>query len=455
MEPGIVAEPLRRALGENGSLPADPYGSLPYCGLGDEGCNGRSPSCECVDYLLECDPTSGTCQVDFEVAVLVALIVGAVLCMCCCCRKTAVWCQAKGYDFFRICLSALAVVGIGLFVGGLYLLRVTEMREVLVRQYNGWVQEWSTVYEKEFSRATFVLEMGLAVPNASVHHYTLTADRGLVGQSMVSWLYSPDLQEYQPLQYISSQILAAAVATSSNKIQPLPHGQDPMQAEINVSVVATTEADPLSKNKTIMVQKLHVGAFQMIGEWPAPARACGLPGDEGHDDDAHEVNGACEVLRAVSSLCLVVSWRGAEEGWAFRSGANGKGCYQNDPKHGYGGWVLATTEEWNINTTRGDFVFEVGVFEEHDPVLMIQTDGMIDMLMSSPRSDMLACFVAEGVVLVTSCVLATARYEYYKRSRGDAPATTGVGSDDLVAPLFPSINHGINGTENPGDGTAT
>ena len=58
---------------------------LPYCGLGDVGCNGKSPSCACLDYLFECDPTGGTCS-PMTVGMAV-LVVGALVLLWLCCSK--------------------------------------------------------------------------------------------------------------------------------------------------------------------------------------------------------------------------------------------------------------------------------------------------------------------------------------------------------------------------------
>eukprot|EP01043_Picozoa_sp_COSAG02_P070497 COSAG02_NODE_12506_length_1535_cov_3.816156_1_plen_397_part_10 len=41
--------------------PPAPGAALPYCGLNDVGCHGKSPSCAC-HYPFECDPTAGTCS---------------------------------------------------------------------------------------------------------------------------------------------------------------------------------------------------------------------------------------------------------------------------------------------------------------------------------------------------------------------------------------------------------
>ena len=75
------AESLRRAL----QAPAAPGAALPYCGLNDVGCNGKSPSCACLDYLFECDPTAGTCS-PMTVGMAV-LVVGALVLLWLCCSQ--------------------------------------------------------------------------------------------------------------------------------------------------------------------------------------------------------------------------------------------------------------------------------------------------------------------------------------------------------------------------------
>lgn len=270
-------------------------------------------------------------------------------------------------------------------------------------RYNGWVSDWKTEYEKEFSRASFVLEMGLALPNASTHIYALTADLGSEDMNMIPPGYYPDLDSYKPLQYVSDDIKAYEVVQSSNKVPPLPRGRE-AEATINVTMVATTVADSRSPSKNTTVQRLTVGQFQMIGEWPAPPHACDVLG-RGDDSEARTVNGVCEVLRAVRSLCLVVSWRGSEERWAWRP--SGKGCYADDREHGYGDWVLAMSAQGSDDQLsalrQGNFLFGAGVFEEHDPFLMIQGD-MLDTLMSSPGLEADACLIC-GSILVTIFVV--------------------------------------------------
>jgi hypothetical protein len=295
-----------------------------------------------------------------------------------------------------VVIRLLAAVGISLFGGGLYLVRVAEMREELVSQYNGWVNEWSTTYEKEFRRANFAVELGVAVPNASLHHYVLQAETGGQDLNMIPPGYYPDLLDYTPLQFVSDNILASQVLQGSST--PTLAADRKAEAHINVTLVTTTEVPGLNKT----VQRLHVGTFQMIGEWPAPAHAC----DEllGGSPEAHEVNGVCEVLRAARNLCLVVGWRPAERRWAWSTG--GKGCYQEDREKGYSSWVSAdsvTAEDDLTQLLEGNFNFGAGVFEEHDPFLMIQGD-MIEKLMSSPELEADACLVC-GSILVTIFVV--------------------------------------------------
>ena len=82
-------ESLRRALQ---AAPAAPGAALPYCGLNDVGCNGKSPSCACLDYLFECDPTAGTCS-PMTVGMAV-LVVGALVLLWLCCSQD----EADGYE---------------------------------------------------------------------------------------------------------------------------------------------------------------------------------------------------------------------------------------------------------------------------------------------------------------------------------------------------------------------
>ena len=78
MEPAAFGASLRRALQAPGA-------TLPHCGLGDVGCNGKSPSCICIDYLFVCDPTGGTCS-PMTVGMAV-LVVGALVLLWLCCSK--------------------------------------------------------------------------------------------------------------------------------------------------------------------------------------------------------------------------------------------------------------------------------------------------------------------------------------------------------------------------------
>ena len=83
------AESLRRALQDP---PPAPGAALPYCGLNDVGCNGKSPSCACLDYLFECDPTAGTCS-PMTVGMAV-LVVGALVLLWLCCSQE----EGDGYE---------------------------------------------------------------------------------------------------------------------------------------------------------------------------------------------------------------------------------------------------------------------------------------------------------------------------------------------------------------------
>ena len=86
---------FRRALQ---APPPGPGAALPYCGLNDVGCNGESPSCVCLDYLFECDPTAGTCSpmtVGMALVVLVVACVIVVVAVAICCTVGA--CVPCGY----------------------------------------------------------------------------------------------------------------------------------------------------------------------------------------------------------------------------------------------------------------------------------------------------------------------------------------------------------------------
>ena len=308
-----------------------------------------------------------------------------------------------------VVIRLLAAVGISLFAMGMWLVGVAGSRELLVDQYNSYVREWSNIYYTEFSRASFVLELGLAVTSASVHHYPLDGDHGVEDENMIPPGYYPDLEQYTPLQYISDQIIAENVVRSTNKIPPLPAGKA-MEAHINVTLVAKTRVTSSGGNITLNTQRMPVGSFQMYGEWPASQHLCeGFTHDSGQSKTA---DGACHVLRAVRSLCLVVSWKGSTEGWDWRSSGNGgKGCYGVDRKRGWGDWVLANDladmhgdASMLVGWQEGRFEFGAGVFEEHDPFLMIQNGGKLETLMSSPELEADACLIC-GSILVTIFVV--------------------------------------------------
>ena len=86
---------FRRALQ---APPPAPGAALPYCGLNDVGCNGKSPSCACLDYLFECDPTAGTCSpVTVGMVLLVTCVISVVAVAICCNIGACVSCgYAKG-----------------------------------------------------------------------------------------------------------------------------------------------------------------------------------------------------------------------------------------------------------------------------------------------------------------------------------------------------------------------
>ena len=72
--------------------PAGP--ALDYCGLGDVGCNGKTPSCECLPFLFSCDPTGGTCS-PLTVGTAV-VVVGLLVVLWLCCSK-----QTDDYEEIR------------------------------------------------------------------------------------------------------------------------------------------------------------------------------------------------------------------------------------------------------------------------------------------------------------------------------------------------------------------
>ncbi len=86
---GLAEESFRRAMQ---TAPPAPGAALPYCGLNDVGCNGKSPSCTCLDYLFECDPTAGTCS-PMTVGMAV-LVVGALVLLWLCCSQE----EGDGYE---------------------------------------------------------------------------------------------------------------------------------------------------------------------------------------------------------------------------------------------------------------------------------------------------------------------------------------------------------------------
>ena len=238
-----------------------------------------------------------------------------------------------------VVIRLLAAVGAGMFVMGLWLVGVADQREAIVAVYNTDVEQWSSLYQKEFAKAAFVLELGVAMANASTHHYPLVPDQGVEDENMIPAGYFPDLEPYTPLQFISDRIMAENVLHSTKPHAPLAPGKE-MESLINVTLSAMTRlAGDGVGNATR--QRLPVGTFRMFGDWPAAPHVCD-GGFGSHDaGQSRDANGACQVLRAVRSLCLVVSWRGKEEGWAWRSG--GKGCYGDDPAHGARDWVLANS----------------------------------------------------------------------------------------------------------------
>ena len=169
-----------------------------------------------------------------------------------------------------VVIRLLAAVGASLFVMGLWLVGVANQREAIVAVYNSNVQQWTSLYQQEFAKAAFVLELGLAMPNASAHHYPLVPDQGVEDENMIPAGYYPDLAPYTPLQFISDRIMAENVVHSTSKHAPLAPGKE-MESLINVTLTATTR---LQAGGNATYQRLPVGTFQMYGEWSAAPHVC-------------------------------------------------------------------------------------------------------------------------------------------------------------------------------------
>ena len=76
-----------------------PAPSLPYCGLGDVGCNGKTPSCECLPFLFDCDATGGTCS-PLTVGTAV-VVVGLLVVLWLCCSKQDEYDEIRDMDMER------------------------------------------------------------------------------------------------------------------------------------------------------------------------------------------------------------------------------------------------------------------------------------------------------------------------------------------------------------------
>ena len=448
---------LRRAVEDDaGSQPGgdEPDGpDLPYCGLSEAGCNGRSPSCACVDYLFDCDPTSGTCSpiTIGTAALLVVVILLCCWCWCCCCycRERSGSPEHSGgclESCCRMCLKictrwlrctrVLAVLCcVGLLGSGAWFIFLVKERDAVVKQYNDDVRQWSLTFSKPFRNASFSLEFGVAAPDAasSGQRFTLTRESGVEDMNVIPPGYYSDLEQYTPMQYITEQILAHDVAANSSAL-------------INVTLLATTK--PASTDGSISYQRLPVGSFQMVGEWPATSSVCegSMPYRDGASRNS---NGQCQILRAVQSLCLVVSWKGSMEGWDWRR--NAKGCYGTDRERGYGDWVFASDLEDRFDGSplagwqAGQFEFGAGVFEEHDPFLMVQGDKL-DILMSRPEQPMHVCFAAAAALAL--CTVGMVACERKWRRNADSGAGAGAdvtGGGALAGPLLSSSSGGGGG----------
>jgi len=76
-----------------------PTPSLPYCGLGDVGCNGKTPSCECLPFLFACGATGGTCS-PLTVGTAV-VVVGLLVVLWLCCSKQDDYDEIRDMDMER------------------------------------------------------------------------------------------------------------------------------------------------------------------------------------------------------------------------------------------------------------------------------------------------------------------------------------------------------------------
>ena len=105
---------------------------------------------------------------------------------------------------------------------------------------------------------------------------------------------------------LASDFIRTSFSASRKKLLVVMHGlHTKAEAHINVTLVAKTRVASSGGNITLHTQRMPVGSFQMYGEWPASQHLCeGVAHDSGQSRTA---DGACQVLRAVRSLCLVVS----------------------------------------------------------------------------------------------------------------------------------------------------
>jgi hypothetical protein len=142
-----------------------------------------------------------------------------------------------------------------------------------------------------------------------------------------------------------------------------------------------------------------------------------------------------------------------------------------DRKRGWGDWVLANDladihgdASQLVDWQEGRFAFGAGVFEEHDPFLMIQKGDELETLMSSPELSMWVCFVTGGALALCTVGMVTCE----RRWRRDATAGAGAGADasgdgglagpllsssgGLAGPLLSSSSGGGGGGGNGGGG---
>jgi len=325
-----------------------------------------------------------------------------------------------------VVIRLLATVGAMLFGLGLWLAARSQAREELVQEYNVVVDEWSRVHLAEFQRVEFKMQLGMVGPNRTTHEYPLLADEGVTDRNMIPAGFYDDLRPYSPLQFLGPRqgISAAQVVTGgSPRHSPPLTLQQKVRSEINVTLVAITHnhgGASSSSGPPPRTQVLHVGTFQMLREWRADAHVCDGFGVR-NQGQSTAADGSCQVLRAVRNMCLVVSWNGPS-GWKWRRpDKGGRGCDANKPTEGVANWYLAETLDEMTKDAQdfgerpvtlqdleaGRFNLVAGVFDEHDPYLTFfgdDDDSKLDVLMSNPLLESLACLVC-GSVLVTIFVV--------------------------------------------------